>query len=242
MNKTIYIFLITILFTGIANAQKTTCLDDVKRVYTTWTKEVSDKKENTIYLKYSTEITTGKAKELKKNKAIIEVISHKSNSYLSTTATEVFQDAKHTVSILSDKKTIVINGFAGENYKKEKLGQFEMFKDSVFYHLEVVECKTITVNSREYKEVKLKMNSYGAKLFKIKTITFLLNEKLNRVKDIKVNYVDGHRLGAMKVSILKQSLNYKTTRLAKVAVSKVLGSNGKLLSKYAGYRLIDNRN
>jgi hypothetical protein len=242
MNKKINILVFILLFTGIVKAQDNTCLEDVKRVYTSWAKQVNENSGNTIYLKYSTEITTGKIGDLKKNKSIIEVISNKSNSYFSTTGTEIFQDAKHTVSIFSDKKTIVINGFAGENYKKEKLGQFEIFKDSVFSHLEVQECKTITLNSKVYKKVILKTNSYGAKLLKIKTITFLLDENLNTVKEIKVNYVAGHRFYAMKISILKQNLNYSSKKLTKVATAKVLGSNGKLLPKYMGYRLLDNRN
>jgi len=241
MNKKINILVVILLLTRVVIAQEDACLKDVKRVYQLWTKEVKASSDKTVYLKYSTEITTGKTGSLKNNKSIIEVTSNKSNSYFSTSGTKVYQDDKYTVSILSDKKIIIINGYAGDSYKKKKLGQFEILKDSVFAHLEVQDCNKIILNKKEYKKVVLKTNSYGAKIFKIKTIEFLLDEKLNRVKDIKVNYIKGHRINKMRVSIIKQNLNY-SAQLTKVATSKVLGSNGKLLAKYRGYRLIDNRN
>lgn len=242
MDKKINILALILLLTGIVKAQEDACLKDVQRVYKTWTKEVNKSADNTIYLKYLTEITTGETGHLKKNNSTIEVISNKNNSSFFTDGTEVFQDTKYTVSILSDKKIIVINGYAGDRYKKEKIGQFEIFKDSIFSHLTTKECKTVTINNKQYKKVILKTNTYAAKTYKIKTITFLLDEKLNSIKETKVNYVKGHRFYAMKIKILKQHLNYQTNVFSKNAISKVLNNNGLLLSKYSGYRLIDNRN
>jgi hypothetical protein len=230
-----------LLLTVLVNAQKDSCLNDVKHVYEAWTKAVKASSENTIYLKYETEVVAGNKSGGKKTKSAIELISKKENSYLKALNTEVFQDEETTVSILSDKKVIVINGVVGEEYKKIKMGQFEIFKDSVFTYLQTKECEIVTINNKVYKRVLLETNNYGAKSTKMATIEFLLDEEKNMVKEIKVKYVPGHRFQSMKMNILKQNLNYQTNKFQTKAVSKVLNSKGKLHSKYEGYRLIDNR-
>lgn len=241
MNKTKIIVAFFLLLTVVVQAQDK-CLNEVKNVYQSWTKQVNDSRENNVYLKYSMEIITGEGEQLKNNRSTVELISNQESSFFSSADLKVYQDKSHTVSILSDKKIIVINNVVGENYKKEKLGQFEFLQEELFNQLETKECEIVSINGKEYKKVTLKTTTAGAKEFKMETIQFLLDKERNIVKEIQVSYVEGHRFHSMKMNIIKQDLNYSKNNLTKKVLSNVLTTSGELIGKYASYQLIDNRN
>lgn len=221
-------------------AQKDNCLEQVKSVYKAWKKQVQESAENTVYLKYEAETLTGDEKTIK-NSSIVEVFSNRNNAVFLSPELQVYQDKKYTVSILLDKKLVVINGYVGDKYKQEKLGQFELLQDTIFNQLTTLECKKVVLDDVEYQRVTLKANSSAAKVYNINTIVFLINLNETGIKEVVINYVKGYRLKVMKTKILKQNLNYTATNFKKVALSNVLDSNGKLLNKYAGYKLMDNR-
>ncbi|KAB2859613.1 MAG: hypothetical protein F9K09_01460 [Flavobacteriales bacterium] len=230
----VLLFSITTVF-----AQKDNCLEQVKRVYKAWEKQVQESTENTVYLKYETEITTG-GEKLETNKLEIEVISNKDNSIFSSPDLKIYQDKKHTVSILKDKKVIVINGVSSDQYKKQKIGQFEVLHDTIFSQLKTIECEMVQIEGKAYKKVVLEANATARNIYKIETIYFLLDLNNNTVKEVKVKYLKNYQLAVMHIKIIDQNLDYKI-KINKEVLSNVLDSNGKLLNKYTGYKLMDNR-
>lgn len=229
-----------VLSSTVVIAQEDNCLTQVKNVYSAWEKQVKASEGNTVYLKYMTETVTGGDKKVK-NTSTVEVISNKNNAAFLSADLKVYQDNKNTVSILSDKKIIVINQYVGDKYKEEKLGQIELLQDTIFSQLKTQECKKEMIANVEYKKVLLKADVDATKNYKINTINFLINPKEKSIKEVVINYAKGHQLSTMKFRIIKQDLKYKATSIKKVALANVLDSNGKILSKYAGYKLMDNR-
>lgn len=228
-------------YTAISCAQKDVCLNSVQNVYKVWTHEIENSKAG-FYLKYNYEVQVKNSEGMDKNTAIMELMSDENNSIFQTKNLNVFQDQKYTVSIMDDKKIIVVNAYVGDAYKQQKIGQFQLLKDSMFQMLETQECKQVTFKGKLYKKVLLKANSKANKVYKIKTIEFLLDEELNRVKRVAINYVDNHKISVMKMEILNQKLDYHLTSIKKKALENVFSSNGELLTKYKEYQLIDNRN
>jgi len=229
------------LFTGMANAQQDECLEEVKQVYQEWMNAVSASKENTIYLKYNMEVVTGKNSGSTKNKSTVELISDQNNATFLTTDLKIYQDQKHTVSILHDKKIVVINEVLEEAYKKARIGQFELLKNDIFNELETTTCKMVEIGGNTYQKVVLKTTAKGRKAFNVATIQFLLDKKQNRIKEIQIKYIDEHHLSAMKITIVKQNLDYKSGHPNKEVLLSALTLDGKLSKKYTNYQLIDNR-
>lgn len=234
--------LIYLLFSYTISAQTNDGVAYVKQFYKEWKEKVDQNNENTIYLKYQTEITT-KAEDdkLTTNKTTIEVISDKEHATFSTKEMSVFQDKKHTVSILPDKQLIIINEYAGDNYKKEKLASFEIFQDSIFSSLITQKFEEVVISGKTYKKAILKANAYAVKTYKMAFMEFLLDESLGVVKEVKINYVNHPQFKSVKINILKQDLTYKNVVLKRKALANVFDSKGELLEKYKSYRLIDNR-
>lgn len=230
------------LFTYTISAQTNDGVAYVKQFYKEWKEKVDQHNENTIYLNYQTEITT-KADDdkLTTNKTTIEVISDKEHATFLTKELSVFQDKKHTVSILSDKQLIIINEYAGDNYKKEKLISFEIFQDSIFNSLTTQKFEEVVIEGITYKKAILKANAYAVKTYKMASMEFLLDESLGVVKEVKVNYVNHPQFKSVKINILKQDLTYKNLVLKRKALANVFDSKGELLEKYKNYKLIDNR-
>lgn len=239
--KSIVIMLLFFINNKTSNAQTDTCLSKVKNIYKVWSNVINENKGNTIYLKYETDITVENKDKLENNKTLVELIFNQENSMLLTNNLMVFEDKKHTVSVKNDKKLIIINGFVGDRYKQEKLKHFEFLQDSMFQQLKTMECKNMIVDNQPYKRVVLKATPYGMKSFNVKTMSFLLDEKHQMVKKMEVNYTKDYHLYAIKVNILHQDLNYQTNLVKKTALENVFDKNGKLHSKYVGYKIIDNR-
>lgn len=230
-----------LLFTYNISAQTNDGVAYVKQFYKEWKEKVDQNNENTIYLKYQTEIITKDDDKLISNKTTIEVISDKEHATFSTKEMSVFQDKKHTVSILPDKQLIIINEYAGDNYKKEKLTSFEIFQDSIFSSLITQKFEEVVIEGITYKKAILKANAYAVKTYKMASMEFLLDESLGVVKEVKVNYVNHPQFKSVKINILKQDLAYKNLVLKRKALANVFDSKGRLLEKYKSYKLIDNR-
>lgn len=230
------------LFTYTISAQTNDGVAYVKQFYKEWKEKVDQNTENTIYLNYQTEIITKDDDDkLISNKTTIEVISDKEHATFLTKELSVFQDKKHTVSILPDKQLIIINEYAGDNYKKEKLASFEIFQDSIFNLLITQKFEEVVISGKTYKKAILKANAYAVKTYKMVSMEFLLDESLGVVKEVKVNYVNHPQFKSVKINILKQDLTYKNLVLKRKALANVFDSKGELLEKYKSYKLIDNR-
>lgn len=236
------VLIISILFFSIYTpAQKDVCLGDVEEVYRVWTKQIEENKSG-FYLKYNYEVQVKSSNGINKNAAIMELISHENNSVFQTNNLNVYQDKKHTVTVMDDKKLIIINSYVGDAYKQEKIGQFQLLKDSMFQMLTTQQCDDINFKGSTYKRVLLKANDKAKKAYNIKTIEFLLDEELKRIKKVLINYVDGYKVYAMQMEIITQKLNYQQSSIKKEVLNNVFNSDGRLLKKYSTYQLIDNRN
>lgn len=223
------------------SAQHDACVKDVLRMYNNLSNKVKANK-NGLYLKYNYEVEVKLGEKIEKNSLVVEVKSDQSNSIFLTKDMSVFQDKKNTVSVFDDKKLVVINRYVGDAYKQDKIDQFQLIQDTIFDYVSTKECKSITSQGKTYKKVLVQCNAEGRKLFKVNTIEFLLNEKENRIRSVKVKYVPGHRFYAMKVEFIDQQLDYQLTHIKREALTNVFTASGKLLSRYEGYQLIDNRN
>lgn len=151
-------------------------------------------------------------------------------------------DEKDAIVILPKLRTIYLsNGFA-EGAPELRATSSIGLQDSLLKYSKVSTCKDMVWEGKPIKYIEVQLTgNYNVTKSKIEKVSYWYGLKENRLLKVYVSYDKDAQLNDLQVQY--HSLDMKCTKITlKQGVhKKVFSSNGKLLPKYSGYKLINNK-
>jgi hypothetical protein len=147
----------------------------------------------------------------------------------------VFEDSAITLTVIPGAKVVYEGEPNPRTFDARKLASFNLIRDSLLSAGRITECRE---GASGLKEIVLTLDERGARRFGMTRIEFLIDAKHALIKRMYV--VNAPTFQVSSVEYLFERIEYDKGTPA-TARSSVFADNGKLLSKYAGYRVVDNR-
>lgn len=154
----------------------------------------------------------------------------------------LLSDEKDAIVVLPKLKTIYLsNGFAKgapESQATSSLG----LQDSLLKYSKVSACKDIIWEGKSIKYVEMQLTgNYNVTKSKIDKVSYWYSLKENRLLKVYVSYDKGAQLNDLEVNYHLMDFRCTKISLKQGVYTKVFSSKGKLLPKYSGYKLINNK-
>lgn len=149
----------------------------------------------------------------------------------------IFADEKEMYMILPEQKVIIIN-LVEKKAPNQNMDEFLKYKKKFLSNCEIESCKTID-SLKNVKQLKLKVKDGINDFLAIRSMSYKIDTQTSKVLATSVSYTKEYKLKKMDIKYIDyQALNHFSFGKAR---KKVLGSNGKLLAKYKGYEILDER-
>jgi len=176
--------------------------------------------------------------EGKKVESGVQLYRNEGNLHLFSDQADLFVDASEMFVVLKIQKAIMANATPKNVIKNGYNDEFIKLRNSFLHYCELEYCQVVdSVNG--IKEVKLRVQEDLEGFVSIETMTYGYNEKSNKVLSSKVTYHNTYKIKKMVITYVKfeKSVAYNFRK----SKQYVLDNHGKLLKKYAGFELIDDR-
>lgn len=152
---------------------------------------------------------------------------------------DIFSDEDEMFLILKAQKIVLADISQKKLNVKTSEDDFAKFRKSFLQNCEVQVCYfTDSING--IKLIKLNVKEEVNEYIAIKTMTYKIDTKKQRLISNTVTYTKDYKLKKMEMDYVDYKFlsNYKFSKPRKL----VLNQKGKLLDKYKGYEFIDERN
>ncbi len=191
--------------------------------------------ENTVYVNYKTT-----AIDWEKNSASSEVKLYKDreNVHFFSEEGNLYKDAEQMFLVLPTQKLIVADKVTEDMASTGYNDEFVKMRERFLLSSELVNC-TITDSVKGIKEVTLRVKEELEGIVEIEEMTYKYNTQQKKIMTSTVLYSNNYKIRRLTTSYL--DFNPNSTYKFKKSNRYILASNNKLLSKYNGFELIDNR-
>ncbi|MCT4579946.1 MAG: hypothetical protein N4A35_00900 [Flavobacteriales bacterium] len=191
--------------------------------------------ENTVYVNYKTT-----AIDWEKNLASSEVKLYKNKEHVHFFSKEgnLFKDSENMFLVLPAQKLIVADKVTEEMSGMGYNDDFLELRKKFLLSSELVSCE-ITDSLQGIKQVVLRVKEDLEGIVEIEEMSYQYNTKQKKVVSTTVLYSNDYKIKKLMTTYL--DVNPNSTYKFKRSTRYVLANNNKLLSKYNGFELIDNR-
>jgi hypothetical protein len=158
---------------------------------------------------------------------------------------EIYQDEKTAVTVVPAKKVIFLHRQPEDaaKFQVQRLAQMGMLQDTILRYAQVNFCgEKKGANGAVVRQIGLKMNPEGVKRYQIVAIDFEMDDHSDMISRFTIRYDKPHRLRQIHYEFKALDYNYPADKLSKPALAAVMKGEKTLQDRYAGFRLIDNRN
>lgn len=191
--------------------------------------------QNTVYVNYKTT-----AIDWDKNLASAEVklYKNKENIHFFSDEGNLFKDSENMFLVLPTQKLIVADKVTDQmgamNYNEE----FIELRKRFLLSSELVKCE-ITDSIKGIKQVTLRVKEDLEGIIEIEEMSYQYDTQQGKIISTTVLYSNNYKIRKLMTTYL--DFNPNSTYKFKKSNRYILASNDKLLSKYNGFELIDNR-
>ena len=181
-------------------------------------------------------------------KGYTEYVNNDVNIYMSkdqlhylTNDIEVYQDFRDAFMIIHSKKIVMWTISAINREKEKRLKDLIQLRDTLFHYCEVKNCENQKYSDgRNIQKTTLKLHPDAQRTFKMNTISYWYDLDKEVVTKVVTDFIPGYE--AKKMTVIYKNINLDSDKkLHKPVAGLILNKKLKLLSKYKGYHLIDNR-
>lgn len=161
-----------------------------------------------------------------------------------TSGVELYQDDETMVAINHVSKSVFLTKPVKKSVKQDQLSVFTSMLDSLFIHLQVLECETICQDNKKnltYRKISFGLPEAMNGSYGIQKITYWLLENDSRIKRILLEYTDEAQMKSLDFDLLELNSSYNEIPFPKKAINQVLDKDGKLLSAYKQFEILDKR-
>ncbi len=194
------------------------------------------KDENSVfYLNYKVRTTDWDNQTVDSN---VKVYKGKGNLYFFSEQGQMFQDEKDFFLILPIQKVVIMNSTNKEMASAKFGNDFFQFRKGFIDSCEVVRCET-PPQTPDIKILEMKVkDDLGGKIH-VKKMIYKYNVKTEKIISTVSEYSKDYKVKKIEMVFNEVDLNndYKFGKARKM----VLDRNGRLLAKYKGYELVDDR-
>jgi len=232
--KQIYIYAIAILAcTHLVSQTTGSCLEEIIAL---------DKKMDVhadtamrtknISLEYSVRIT-----DWDNEVTISNVKIHKLNGFVHffSEQASIYQDESEVVIIMPLQRIAIINSTNKELANRRVGDDFYEMRRRVLDSCKVIKCEII--GSKKVTELKVNRSAAGTQ--NMVSMTYEYNSNLEKIYSVKSAYDQDYKIKYMHITY--KDLNVNASSKFYPARTYLLDKGGKLLAKYKGYELVDNR-
>ena len=151
----------------------------------------------------------------------------------------IYQDEKEVYVVLKSQKVVVINSTKKEINSKRESDDFVELRKEFLLNCTVIKC-AYSKNDSSLKTIELKANDDMNGALNIIKMIYTYNPKTGTIINTTVQYDEDYKVKEIVI-------DYKTFELQSdykfnTARKYVMSRNNRLLSKYTGYEVVDNRN
>jgi hypothetical protein len=154
---------------------------------------------------------------------------------------DLFQDTKNSFVILKSPRKILINNSSMREGKYRDLSHITMFRDSVLDRCTVEKCTDIvSPENIKQRNIQLAFDDKLRDAMNISRQKLYFNLDSGLLEKLITIYSPGSEYKRTTIKIHELVIKNKK-RLNTTATERVFARNGKLLSQYKGFKIIDNR-
>lgn len=224
-----------------ANAQKDNCIADVKGVYDQLQERMQALNGKNFYMHIAQENQMSEQNGGALQTTEMKVWYNGRMSKFYSEEITVIQDAERVISIIPERKLIMVNRSSHEEFKQAILVGATGMQDQVFSKATTSVCNEFQRNGNDCKRIVAELNPQAQEELSIGQIDYTINQDKGELMEVMVTYAGSSSpLQSMKVSFLELSYNYKGEPMYNSAMSAVFSDgNSVLKEEYAGYQLLD---
>lgn len=161
--------------------------------------------------------------------------------YISNVLT-TYQDEHDAFAVLPQRKTIVWSAGGKSPDAKAKKEQAIHIQDTLITVSKITNCRTVEENGKTYKQLTMVPFKKAMETFRVSRIDYFINSAEKRIEKVNTYYQAGAEIEMQSITYHELDLNYSKSALQKPVYGQIFASSGKLLSRYKGYQLVDNKN
>jgi hypothetical protein len=216
-------------------AQDSICLNEVLQIENKLMIESKGTNGNTSYLNYTVKSTDW---ENQINNSKVEVYKDTAHLHFFSDQASIYQDEDEAIVLLKDQKVIIVSSFNKALMNKQADDEFMLMRKDFLKNCEVLNCsKGDEKNDLKILELKVVKNDNSG--IKISKMIYKYNVVEQKIIETRVFFNKEYKLKEMtiKYNSSETKNDYKFEPTTRYFFSK----NNKLLPKYKGYELVDNR-
>lgn len=153
-----------------------------------------------------------------------------------------YQDEENAFAVLPQRKVIVWSNGGKLPDAKRNMEVVTHLQDTLVSLSSVVSCNEFVENGRTMKVLTMTPYKKAMDLFKVNKMEYSIDPNAKRIERVKTYYQPGEDIVMRSITYHDLDLNYSKMDLAKPVYQEIFHASGKLLEKYKGYQVIDNRN
>jgi hypothetical protein len=167
----------------------------------------------------------------------VKMYQDQKHMYFLSEQVDIFSDDKEMFLVLKQQKVIL--GNISQKNPKASEDEFLKFRKTFLKNCEVQSCY-FSDSLKGIKTLKLTVKEDVNELVHIKSMTYKIDIKNNRLISNSVTYTKKYKLKSMEMNYMDYKFlnSYNFSKPSKL----ILNQKGKLLEKYKGYEFIDDRN
>ncbi len=168
----------------------------------------------------------------------VKVYKSSSNMHFFSEQGIIYQDEEELYMVLPMQKVVMISSTNKEAFNTQIGDDFYAFRKKFLDSCEVVSCNVQDKNT-DIKTLSLKVSNKPKEAIHIIKMVYRYNTKTQKIISVTTYYDKKYKVKKVVMRFNKVSLtaNYKFNKSKKY----VFGNKGVLLSKYANYEVVDNR-
>ena len=152
-----------------------------------------------------------------------------------------YQDDRYTFVIFPERKLIIWSQGASNPDSNLKLNQTLNFQDSVVNQSKITSCELKQNATGAYKVVTMEPWENLKEQQHIARMEYHINQTNHKVEKAITYYQPGEKIYSKSLTYNEVDLNYTKMKMNKPVYYQVFSDQNKLLSKYKGYQVIDQR-
>jgi hypothetical protein len=152
-----------------------------------------------------------------------------------------YQDEKDAFAVLPQRKMIVWSGGGKRPDAESKKALAAHIQDTLITVSKITKCAVVESQGRTHKQVTMIPYKKAIEAFRINRVEYFIDASQKRIEKVNTFYRPGEEIVMQSITYHELELNYVGTSLQKPVYEQIFNSSGKLLARYKGYQLIDNR-
>ena len=172
----------------------------------------------------------------------VEVFMSEHQLHYVSDVLSTYQDEQDAFAVLPQRKTIVWSRGGKRPDADSKKALAAHIQDTLVTVSKITRCGPVVEQGTPYKQITMIPYKKAIETFRVNRMEYFIDSEKKRIGKVTTFYQPGEEIITQSVTYHELDLNYTGVSLQKPVRDQIVTSSGKLLSRYKGYQLIDNRN